>query len=99
MKNERDQGATDAPKEFDGEGDKQPDPSDNEREAGAEEAPSVFEGSEESANDATTEKRDAGSKEAPHKYETVDAFRQRMRERFGLPLNAKINQGNDGIQA
>lgn len=97
VKNDKDQGTKDAPKEFDGEGDVD-EKSENERSAGAQNAPENFDGSDESANDASTEKRNAGSKNAPHEFETIDAFRKRIRERFGLPLDSKINRGNKGIQ-
>lgn len=98
VKNDRDQGANDAPKEFDGKGSKIDTAADNKRDAGADNAQSEFEGTKSSANNASTEKRDAGAKNAPDKYETVDAFRNRIRRQIGLPLDAKINKGNSGIQ-
>ena len=97
VKNDKGQGVSDAPKEFDGEG-KVDTKANNERKAGAENAPEKFEGSKGSANSASTEKRDPGAAKAPHEFETIDAFRNRIRERFGLPLDAKINKGNHGIQ-
>lgn len=97
VKNNNDQGATGAPKEFDGEG-KVDTSSTNDRDAGVTNAPDEFEGNKGSANSASTEKRNAGAKNAPHEFETIDAFRERIRTQFGLPLNAKINQGNKGVQ-
>ena len=97
VKNTKEQGAQDAPKEFDGEGSVDT-PAINERDAGAANSQDEFEGETGSANDASTEKRDAGAKNAPHEFETVDAFRDRIRTHFGLPLDSKINKGNNGIQ-
>lgn len=97
VRNEKDQGATDAPKEFDGKGSVETS-ANNERGTGATNSPNAFEGKKDSANSASTEKRNAGSKNAPHEFETVDAFRNRIRTQFGLPLDAKINHGNKGVQ-
>jgi hypothetical protein len=99
VSNKKDQGADDAPKEFDGEGnDNIEDTPENKNDAGAKDAVDSFDGSDGSAGDPNTEKRKAGATNAPDKYETLDGFRNRIRSGFGLPLDAKINKGNSGIQ-
>ena len=93
VKNDKDQGVTDAPTEFDGKG-KVDTKADNERDAGASESPDKFEGSDKSANESGTEKNEQGASGAPEHYETVADFRKRVQDFLGI----KINKPNDGIQ-
>jgi len=97
VRNDNDQGSNDAPAEFTGKGSVDA-PAKNDREAGAINSPDEFEGNNNSANQSSTETRKAGASQAPKEFETVDAFRNRVRQQFGLPLDAKINKGNKGVQ-
>ena len=90
-----DEGAKDAPKEFDvGNVDKK---AENKRDEGAGKAPDEFDGKKESVGAASNDKGKEGAKNAPQKYESISEYKNRLRGALGLPLDSKLNQGNKGI--
>jgi len=96
----RDPGSKDAPQEFDAKDKKMDTDGGYEREPGATESPDKFEGSDKTVNDKTDQERTQNAlgkaPVAKGAAKSFAEFRDTIRAKMGLPLDDKLNKGNDG---
>lgn len=100
VKRTRESGSSEAQHEYDPKGKDLDTKTGNVRDAGVEKAPDEFEGSKKTANEKTDQKRtENGIGKTPvakGASKSFAEFRDSVRAKMGLPLDSKLNKGNDG---